>query len=96
MDKLTCGLCGFKFEKGMQICQGCHGEIEYGSGILKWLNAGFFAGSAWVIMFLCNKYLFGVNNSFASWIILITALTGFFLSVRKHKHSYCVHKKVPK
>ncbi|HIF9335684.1 TPA: hypothetical protein ACX6RM_004033 [Photobacterium damselae] len=96
MNKLTCGLCGFKFERGMRICQGCHGKIEYGSGLLKWINAGVFGGSAWLLMFLCNKYIFGINESLAGWIILIAALTGFFRSIKKHKYSYCVTKKVPK
>lgn len=30
METLECGLCGYEFEKGMSVCRGCQGHIQYG------------------------------------------------------------------
>lgn len=96
MTKLTCGLCGFKFDRGMRICQGCHGEIEYGSGLFKWIYGGLFGGAAYGLIFLFNKYLFNLNETFSGWVVIIAALIGVFTAVNQFKHSYLVNKVIPK
>ena len=91
METLVCGLCGFEFERGRQICQGCHGQIKYGSGILKWIYAIFFSALTYGILWIIDKYIISLHDDFFS-LTMIAFFVGMYKAIKKYKYSYSVEK----
>lgn len=93
MEKLTCSLCGYEFDRGRHICQGCHGRIKYGSGGMKWFYGLSFALLTFAILASIDEFLFPLYKE-----LLIVPIVAFFFgmykAVKKYKNSYSVEKVI--
>ena len=76
MEMIKCGLCGFEFERGVQICRGCHGIVKYGAGGLKWLFGIIYSGLIWYVLKYINDKWFAIPDKVAFPIILAAFITG--------------------
>ena len=71
MNFIKCRLCGFEFEKGVSVCRGCQGTIEYGAKADTAFGLGVVAA---VLMCLILYTWLGVT----SWNVLSgTAFASF-------------------
>ena|GEM_PF-3179913 len=91
MSHIKCGLCGFEFEKGMKICQGCQGEIEYGAGGMAFVFGVLYAG---LFGYVFYKLL---GFEFESWWGLgIFFSVGFFHACHLFKDNVQTTKRTEK
>lgn len=93
MQKTKCGLCGYEFEHGMKICQGCHGHIKYGAGGYKWFLGSLYAGLVWWAASYVNENWFAISEKVALFLIGGSFILGAFHASRLFKNLVEVKKK---
>lgn len=94
MEIIKCGLCGFEFERGVKICRGCQGRIQYGAGGLKWFFGIIYAVVVWFGLKYVNDNWFAVAESVAGITLLVTFLIGAIHASYLFKNEVKITKKV--
>lgn len=77
LETLKCGLCGYEFEKGMSVCRGCQGHIQYGpSGTLLLLGVITYLAVFHNIMGYIESNFFRINGTFGLVMLAVSAVLG--------------------